>query len=291
MKGAEHGGRRTTRAIVISLIAGVAIVATAGIAGGALKTKQAQVSIAAGETKSATAKCKQGTRAVSGGFDSPDFDIAFVDSIVSPNGSFRSSKREWTSTGTDYPGANEPGTLISYAYCSDELPKLKTKSEQTTIPNGAFGSLTVRCPKGGEAVSGGFEAPGSGANQVQQLESRRKGKRKWVVTGTGTGSDDQLIGFAYCAKHKLGLKTKVASASTDQDSVPLSEKARCKKGQQAVSGGFGTEVDVLEGGYTQPLQSRRAGKRGWQAVAANYSGDLPVTWNVYVYCLEKDPKG
>jgi hypothetical protein len=270
------------------LVTSLAIVTTVGVAGGALKTKRAEISIDPGETKSVTAKCKPRTQAVSGGFDSPDFEIDFDGSIVQPSGSFPTAKRKWTSTGDGYVGSTLPGTFISYAYCSDELPKLKAKSESTTIATDEFGSVTVRCPKGGEAVSGGFQAPGSSSNQVQPVESRRKGKRTWVVTGIGTGSDEQLIAYAYCAKDKLGLKPKVASASTDQDEVALSAKARCKKGQEAISGGFGTRGDLNEV-YTQPLQARRAGKRGWRAVAANYSGDDdPVTWDVYAYCMKRD---
>ena len=37
--------------------------------------------------------------------------------------------------------------------------------------------------------------------------------------------------------------------------------------------------------YVTVFRSRRARARGWKAAAASYSGDDPVTWNVYAYCL------
>ena len=237
---------------------------------------------------SATANCNKGTRAVSGGFDAPGFAADPPDgSYVEAFATLRSTRRRWTSTAGNFLSAADRGTLLDFAYCSDKLPRLRTKSSSsTTVPNGGLESLTVRCPKGGEAVSGGFKAPGSGFNQVAVFESRRLGKRKWVVTGSGTStSESRLKAFAYCAKHKLGLTEKVATTSSAQDSVILAQKARCKEGEVAVSGGFASTLD--EDVYVQVFRSRRAGKRGWKAAAGSYpSGGTLTEWDVYAYCLD-----
>jgi hypothetical protein len=283
---------RRRRGLLSLLIAvPIALLGMTAIAG-ALTTKRAEVSVAPGDTDSASAKCKKGTRAVSGGFDDPSYSV--IEAGLLPVSSKRSARRVWRSSGTNHPGATAAATLVDFAYCSDALPKLKTKSAaSTTVPNGGLKSLAARCPKGGEAISGGFKAPGEGANQVQVFESRRVGKRTWRVKGSGTsGSESRLNAFAYCAKDELGLRAKVASTSTTQDSVKLSEKARCKKGQQAVSGGFGTKVDRNAGGhpeqYLEPFRSRRVHKRVWKAAAGAFTSGPTVTWDVYVYCMEKD---
>jgi hypothetical protein len=58
------------------------LIATAAIAGGALKEKSATTSIAAGDEGEATAKCKRGSEAVSGGFSLPDFDIDYIQGAI-----------------------------------------------------------------------------------------------------------------------------------------------------------------------------------------------------------------
>jgi hypothetical protein len=294
MTGSKHRGRPTTRAIVISLIAGLSMAATAGIAGGALKTKRAETSIEPGAIDSATAKCKQGTRAVSGGFDAPGFDaVAANDTYVQTFASLRSGKRKWTSTANNYPTVSNPGTLVDFVYCSDEIPKLKTKSATVTIPHGEYGSAIARCPRGGEAVSGGFDAEISTSfDGAFPHESRRVGKRKWIVTAKAfnNGSPAELSAYAYCAKRKLGLKSKSQSQTTSSASVNLSETARCPKGRKAISGGFGSSVGIEFGIPIEPFESQRAGGRVWRASTAAYSGNDPVRWEVYAYCLKKERK-
>src|SRR5918994_2251551 len=99
---------------------------------------------------------------------------------------------------------------------------LKTKSASTTIAAGADGSVTAKCKKGSEAVSGGFESPGfvfpfdsiAGPSNFS-FESRREGRRKLVASAHNSGSDPgTLISDAYCDKDKPGLKTRTASTAT-----------------------------------------------------------------------------
>jgi hypothetical protein len=281
------------RAAIWACVFGTATLAMGiSVATGALKTKKTEVSVAPGTTESATAKCKQGARAVSGGFDAPALtDDSSHGSYVQTFASRRSAKREWTSTATNYFSVPESGTLTGFAYCSDELPKLKTKSRSTTIPNNETQSVTARCPKGGEAVSGGFDADSdaSNFNGTFPLESRRVGKRKWKVTAASFSPPDgaDITVSAYCAKHAVGLKKKSATTSTSSQEENIAAKARCKKGQQAISGGFGAPEDGNTGAYVEPFESRRAGKRGWKAATGAYADSgSTVDWSVYAYCLK-----
>jgi hypothetical protein len=294
MERLKQRSRSTTRVVTSVLIAGLAVAATAGIAGGALKTKQAQVSVAPAETESVTATCKKGTRAVSGGFDAPALtDDSSHGSYVQTFASLRSSKREWRSTATNYFSVPEAGTLTDFAYCSDDLPRLKARSVSATIPEDDTQTLTAHCPRGGEAVSGGFaaETQAAGFEGGFPLESRRAGNRGWKVTAYSAGLAEgaNVTAYAYCAKEKVRLKAKSATTSTSSGEENIAAKARCKKGEQAISGGFGAPADGNGGAYVEPFQSRRAGKRGWKAATAAYaSGGSTVDWSVYVYCLEKE---
>jgi hypothetical protein len=282
------------RFAIWSCVFSAAMLATGiSIATGALKTKKTEVSVAPGTTESATAKCKQGTRAVSGGFDAPALtDDSSHGSYVQTFASLRSAKRKWTSTATNYFSVPESGTLTGFAYCSDELPKLKTKSTSTTIPNNETRSVSARCPKGGEAVSGGFDAEidASNFNGTFPLESRRAGKRKWKVTAYSFSPPDgaDITVYAYCAKHAVGLKKQSVTTSTASQEENIAGKARCKKGQEPISGGFGAPEDGNSGAYVEPFESRRAGKRGWKAATGAYADPgSTVDWSVYAYCMKK----
>jgi hypothetical protein len=292
MQELKRWARSTTRLAALMLIAGLAVAATAGIAGGALKTKQAEVSVAPSETESATATCKKGTRAVSGGFNAPGFDSNGAnDTYVQTFGSLRSAKRAWTSTANNFYLEEDAGTLVDYAYCSDDLPRLKARSKSATIPDGEVQSLTARCPRGGEAVSGGFDAEISGDifDGAFPVESRRAGRRSWIVTAQAFGFPAELTAYAYCAKHKLGLKSKVETQTTSEASTNLSGEVRCGKHQKVISGGFSGSFDVEAGGtLVEPFESQRAGRRVWRASTAAYASGEPVRWDVYAYCLEKE---
>jgi hypothetical protein len=291
IEGKRGRGRPTARLIVLGLIATSATAATASIAAGALKEKSASVQLDAADTGSATAKCKKGTRAVSGGFDDPTFNAE-----APASGSYgqtftsqRTSKREWTSVVSN--GLAEATDAFTYAYCSDELPRLKAVSATTTIPESEVDSVTARCPRGGEAVSGGFAAeqlnPFDG---VYPLASHRAGKRKWVASGYSSPISEpeaDLTVYAYCAKKKLGLKTRSESASREDASENLSLEARCKKRERVVSGGFAGPLEVFTG-FVDPFESRRTSRRAWTASTAAY-GDLD--FEAFAYCLKKEKKG
>src|SRR5918996_3436367 len=76
-----------------------------GVATGAkLKTKSASETISPGEYDLVTAKCKRGTKAVSGGFDSElDLDAAATEAFI-VHRSRAGGGRKWTSAGFNLGG-------------------------------------------------------------------------------------------------------------------------------------------------------------------------------------------
>jgi hypothetical protein len=281
MQGFKMHGRVvviTTCALALAMTAG----ATA-LAGKGLKTKSETESIDPGDNGSATATCKQGTKAVSGGFEA-EFDGDFTPFLLISE-SRREGGRKWTSAAYSPSG----GDLTSFAYCRDQ--QLKTKSATTEVDPSEVGSVTARCKQGEKAFSGGFAGEevdlGGGSSPVFiPTQSLKQGKREWTVTAynAGTGEGD-LTAYVHCRAGK-GVKTKQAEetlGSGEFDSV----EARCSRKQRLVSGGFDTNSDFTTAG-AYLMGSQKLGKRGWEVAAEDVGGGPTIV--AYAYCEKKKKK-
>jgi hypothetical protein len=282
---------RTTRSHAIgAAVVAIGLLTASGAVGAGLKADQGQVEVDVDTLGSIAADCDKG-KAIAGGFDSPGFDPTFLSGpYVQAFTSRRTSRRAWSSTATNFGGA--PGDLVTSVYCSKDFPRLKQKSVDEELALGEFGTVTARCKKRGEAISGGFIAAGSDVTDGQTafpFASRRSGKRSWAVTAVGGDNvPADVTAFAYCAKQKLGLKARSAETSSTAEGATLSATAKCKKQERAVSGGFvGTAADTSE--FFEPVESQRVGRRAWQAstVAFNGGSGSTLEWETFVYCLKK----
>jgi hypothetical protein len=176
-----------------------------------IRIATAQVGIAAAQagfpplldTGSATAKCPRGTRVVSGGFDNPDFAHTggFDGPNIRPYESRKVGKRKWKVSASNR--SDEAGTLVAYAYCHDgKAPKTKSKNKSLELKPGAPRATAIaRCKKSQRVVSGGFSSdqPADFGGPFV-TESRRKGKRKWVVTAFSNEVGPAITAYAYCEK-------------------------------------------------------------------------------------------
>jgi hypothetical protein len=266
-------GRGLVVVVAIAML-GALVVATTG--GAALKTKSASVELEANEMGSATAQCKRGTEAVSGGFEMPEFSGVFE--------AVRAGKRKWTITGRS--GGLEAGTLTAFVYCDKSRPGLKKKSSEVPFDSETSTvSATAKCKRGSEAVSGGFS--GEAGFRPNALALRRDGKRRWTASALNPFDTGTFTAFAYCDKSEPGLKTRsttVAIGDFDHGSATT----KCRRGTQLVSGGF-SSPPVMTAGFPGPavivIESRREGKRGWTASGLAGGGGGSLT--VYAYCEKK----
>lgn len=173
--------------------------------------------------------------------------------------------------------------------------KIKTTSKSTTIAAQQFGTTTAHCPRGSEAVAGGFASPhfdpqfnGPG---IVATTSKRVGDRAWKTSAFNFGAPSALtgkeIGYAYCDTHKPGLKT-VSSGST---SVPAfgngSATATCPGGSEAVSGGF-VGFGPLDA-VVIPFTSKRVGDHRWKVVGFNNDNTNPEDLKAFAYCDKHGP--
>jgi hypothetical protein len=173
--------------------------------------------------------------------------------------------------------------LVSGAVASG---KLKEKSTTFTVPAEATAEGAAKCKKGQEAVSGGFLDPIDffGGHVVLPYDSTRASKRKWSHHALNvTIDDDRATVYAYCDPDQPHLKVK--TATTTSDNRESSVTAQCRRGQEAVSGGFATDADDE---FVFPLGSKRVGKRGWISYFINGTDD-PVEFTSFAYCDKAEP--
>jgi hypothetical protein len=262
--------------VVVVAIAMLGALAAAATGGAALKEKSASVELGTNEVGSATAQCKRGTKALSGGFAMPDRSSIFE--------AVRAGKRRWTVTGRS-PGL-EPGTLTTFVYCDKSRSRLKEKSSVVPFDSETTtASATAKCRRGSEAISGGFSSDPQFPPNAVAL--RRDGKRRWTASAINPGSTGTFTAFAYCDKSEPGLKARSTTVAIG-NFEPGSATTKCKRGTELVSGGF-SSPPAMTAGFPGPAvivsESHREGKRGWTASGRAGAGGGSLT--VYAYCEKK----
>jgi hypothetical protein len=254
----------------------------------ALKTTEASTTVESNTAGSVVAKCKRGTKPISGGF----LDKAFNPGPGSRVHFYSSRKlgRKWATAGWNYGGGN--ATLSSYAYC-DKGTRVKARSAEADIPSSGLGTAVASCKRRERVISGGFDDPSFDMTQppdgsrVLAFASRKVGGRKWEVSGYNNASGSgTLTAYAYCAK---GTRVKERSNSIEIDPAIDTDQvaASCTRRERALSGGFDAELDpTLPGPYILPYGSRKLGRRGWE-VSGYSDGTEAGTVTAYVYCAKK----
>jgi hypothetical protein len=272
---------------VIGAVLAVAIaVSTVAMAGGALKTKKNTIEVSVGSAAGAGVHCGRDGEFVSGGFSMPV--------VPGPTGPklfpyFAPGLVAAANFG------DQPGTLTSIGYCSKDGPKLRRKKKTTTVPPGDTGSVKAKCRRGKQALIGGFESPeplpaaAPPEFGIYPFVSKLAGKRAWKVSGfadiQGADPEEQFLrALVFC--HKGGPALDVESKQTTiADGDVGSVKAKCKAGEQALSGGFASSADGsgANTSYARAFVSKRAGKRSWK-VSAYGEGNDPSPLKAFAYC-------
>lgn len=270
------------RAITITAAALVLTVATAALAGGGeSKTVSETVSSTSG-TARVDAGCKNGLKAVAGGFKGQS---SFEDGLVISKRSVRKPRRSW-SVGEQAPfGKEHQQRLTVYGYCADEdlTTKVRTKPvpEATGFPPERT-RVTARCPDGQMPISGGYSSALSSSTYASV--SRRSGARKWAVIFNSFDPGAEGTAQANCyegARLDTVAKQEVIPASDAYDRFVI--KAKCPRGETALSGGFKSTVGVTEGG-PMIFMSRRRGERTWAVGFLQGFYSDPTEFTTYAYC-------
>ena len=221
---------------------------------------------------------------MAGGFAAPGFDPTYDGRSILPFTSKRVGDRRWKTRGHNFSESGQRGRLISFAYCDTHQPALSFRTKIVSLRSGSPGAATARCPRGTEAVSGGFRSPDAagGERQVFGVASRRVGDRKWKVFAYNNDDShhQRLVAVAECDNHQPGLKTESKRVKVRLTRTRTAT-AHCGRGHKALSGGFAGVVNG-NGSGPFPFKSKRT-KRGWRASAVgNGAGTHP--FKVFAYC-------
>jgi hypothetical protein len=266
------------RRVAVAIAAGLLALMVCGLALGASKgLKERSVAFSAADgLGEGTAPCKAGEEAVAGGFSGPSGSLV-------PFVSAREGERFWRTR--VYSGLGGADEVIGYVYCDKKEPGLKVKRATEVSPDVVLpDSVTARCGRGKEAVSGGFEFEDS---ELVVTSSKRAGKRSWEI-GYIAVPETTVTAFALCDKSEPGLKTKQGSM-TPPVGGPASAIAKCKRKQQLRSGGFEAEYNYPTG-EDQSLvhESSKPGKRRWEVAGSAIDGEPEMV--AYAYCDKKEKK-
>ncbi len=270
--------------VLACAVGAVTLAIGVGVASGKkLKTESASTSLDFQEVGSATAQCGKGTKAISGGFEG-EIGLNLGDPFVVPYASHRDGGRGWTSAAMNF---EDPGDLTSFAYCRDA--KVRTTTASTTVE--AFDqsdSATAQCPRGTKAISGGFDNPDFGFNEllgpgIFPTASQKSGKRTWTVDVSNIGNDAGTLEVSVNCREGKGLKT--AEDTTFIDNAGLhTATAECQRRQRVISGGF--EIDLPAQLEDVSIQtSKKVGRGGWTVTAFDFDGPTDLT--AFAYCEKK----
>lgn len=277
MTGNGGGASRfVDSSVVRSLLSAVAftlvLLGAPAVAGAELITVRDSTPIPGeqGPTATATATCPPGTNVVSGGWEA-------TAGVTSATESRRVGMRSWRVTVVRATNDLAPATLKTFAYCDDRARRLDGAtallgSDAEDKPTG----VSVPCPAGERAVSGGFQLLGSNpyTGVIQGLF--RATQRAWRVNYDPGYDISTARAFAYCAKTR---RTRKRSADTTASAYEATIRSPRCPGTRA--GGFRTSVS----GGVNPMTVDRFKRRGQRWLVHAWDVDnagLPLT--AFAYC-------
>jgi hypothetical protein len=283
-----RGSRKVVAMAAVGCIGLAALGTGVAVGGKGLKTKTQATTVEPTTVSSATAKCKRGTKAVSGGFASNHVIGSDEFGSLIPQQSSRQGARRWVAAAYNL-GLN-PGELTAFAHCRDE--KLKRRSASIAIEPGEGGTASAKCPKGTRLLSGGFEG-GEGPPDTPRFwitTSRKLGPRTWTVSASNTGgAEGELVAYAYCREGSK-LQTAQVSDTVNLDDYPTNADAdmapTCKRRQRVVSGGWASNDDQIAAAFRA---SHRLDPRTWR-IRATAQGIFGTDVTAYAYCEKKQRK-
>ncbi len=159
---------------------------------------------------SVIARCRRGTEVVGGGFGTQGFSKRKGPRVLTLT-SRRVGPRQWRVEGMNMGGDGSsngarPGTLIAYAYCQKDPPKLVSALKRVKVPVAQARSLEAKCPRGSIAYSGGFDGnlkltadpSASGAITSKRVDRARA----WSLTALNISntSPAHVTAYAYCRR-------------------------------------------------------------------------------------------
>jgi hypothetical protein len=177
--------------------------------------------------------------------------------------------------------ARGAGNQTTFAYCVARPPHLRVAEARVPIQPSSSATATATCPRGTEAVSGGFSDQYAGTNGsfVFGFSTKRVGRRAWRASAINlSGSTPSaLIALANCDPSEPGLTERVRRIEVPANGT-RSTTVRCGRGREAWSAGFESPT----GNGAHPYELRRLHRRAWRAAA--FTDGQAASFTLHVYC-------
>jgi hypothetical protein len=276
-------------------LAALLAAAGAATAAGQTSTHSSSIKVGVGKDASSSPVGCRAHDALSGGFENPDFS---PDSSKMFLFGFNPTGRggdlgplpggpTWRTTVENRGlGSSGRGTLTVFAYCDPRPSGFDLRHTSVAIGPSSKVTVTARCPRGSEAVSGGFSdkfAGTRGKPPVFGFRSRRVRRRGWRASAfnLSDAGSSRFIVFVNCdpRRPRLRERSKTIDVSPGDPETTL---IHCGKHRQAWSAGFSGSVAVPSGNGSFPYQLVRTNRRTWQASA--FAEGAPATFTAHVYC-------
>lgn len=159
----------------------------------------------------AEATCPQGSVPVGGGFGAPGFAAGPVRVIALTS---RRQGRAWRvealaegdDTARTARGGVMSGTLVAYAYCMKDVPKITIRRRSVAVDQSGLEAAVATCPKRRVAVGGGFDGNIQTSGELLAsgtiVSRRAKRGRAWKIRAIGLGeaAGAKATAYAYCMK-------------------------------------------------------------------------------------------
>jgi len=158
------------------------------------------------------------------------------------------------------------------------LPSVHQVFQQQTLTGASVGPVTVTCPAGEVALSGGWATnPSDGANALV-YNSSRAGAGGWNVYVQHAGST-LVTAYAMCLKNVSGASVaeRFAGSLSVSPSTYGSKYASCTAGETLVGGGFASNNGLT-------LYNFAASGGAWGGYVYNHTGSA-LPFSFYAECL------
>ncbi len=181
---------------------------------------------------------------------------------------------------------------------------------QISGPPGTLGTVTARCPRGTQVISGGVKTYANiqlegDAQVVIPYVSRRKGGRAWTVSVYSAAgpivNPKRFAAIAYCRKGRGRVVSRVRRGSflvgTGGSPFPLRNVyADCPYNTWPVAGGFALQLSAADlselasdGGPPGLVFGSRIVAGGWEITVGRFSTGRSVARS-YAYCAKRPIK-
>jgi len=166
-----------------------------------IRTASRRVSIPGGSTRAVTQRCPSRRHvAISGGFSAPTFSPD-LDRMPVTYVSRRIKRHRWRIVAFNAGAAEAVVRVQVYCRRSERIQARRATTIVDAVEGSVRGSVAAVCPRGTQALSGGFSASRTAdvlSNGPLITGSSKSGKRQWRVSAIDSGVRGRLTAYAYC---------------------------------------------------------------------------------------------